>query len=334
MQCMGYLNEQIILRDKGRVKLKLPDMFRFLAVFIFSHTTGLSNKKTLEVLRSLGCSTPKLEDVRYISSNILAYSITGRGNEGLSSWNSQRDQTPLLSSFEETAFKMTAKIFMAPKHLFATLDDDLYGTRAADNQVKTLSARKADREGHVADSLADAFFRLTLALRFRRRGESQAQNVDSLLSNLLAVRGEKSLLGFVITADRGYGKFSLLKRLLKRGIGAMMIMPDHVLKCHHFVGQSFFDVSRNEMDSESESSSGSDGIGEGELPGEASCSERIAECNSSVAVDETHTFSTVFDRPKKFIVEDGPDAGPSAKMAKNIYVLHEMVLEELWLLLL
>lgn len=55
------------------------------------------------------------------------------------------------------------------RYLLATLDDDLYRTRAADGQVKMLSSRKADKEGHSADAVADALFRVVLALRFRRR---------------------------------------------------------------------------------------------------------------------------------------------------------------------
>ena len=65
-------------------------------------------------------------------------------------------------------------------YTFATLDDDLYGTRARDNHVKTLSARKADREGHTANAVADALFRVTLMVRFRRRGEWQSTNVSKL----------------------------------------------------------------------------------------------------------------------------------------------------------
>lgn len=47
-------------------------------------------------------------------------------------------------------------------HKFATLDDDLSGTRAVDNQVKMLSSRKADREGHCSDAIADDLFCVTL----------------------------------------------------------------------------------------------------------------------------------------------------------------------------
>ena len=62
-----------------------------------------------------------------------------------STWRTQRDETQYLGNFEKTAFEMTRKVLLTPMFLFATLDDDLYGTRASDNQVKTLSLRKADR---------------------------------------------------------------------------------------------------------------------------------------------------------------------------------------------
>ena len=65
---------------------------------------------------------------------------------------------------------MKCNVSVNPVHTLATLDDDLYGTRAGDNQVKSINSRKADQERHTADSIADAFFRITLMVRFRRRG--------------------------------------------------------------------------------------------------------------------------------------------------------------------
>lgn len=59
-----------------------------------------------------------------------------------------------------------------------------HGTSSAENEVKMLSDRKADREGHVADIVADGMFRFTLDTRFRRRGEPQARNVSSPLTFL------------------------------------------------------------------------------------------------------------------------------------------------------
>lgn len=85
----------------------------------------------------------------------------------------QRDRTKCLSESEHLAFRETGKVFFCPLQNIATLDDDLFGTRATDNQVKTLSARKADKEGHSFDSIAEALFRVLMGIGFKRRGEPQ-----------------------------------------------------------------------------------------------------------------------------------------------------------------
>ena len=81
-----------------------------------------------------------------------------------------------MKRFDNTAFRQTCKIFVSPTYGLSTLDDYLYHTRALENQVKTLSSRNADREGHAADAIADALFSNTLMVRFRRRGISQSSN--------------------------------------------------------------------------------------------------------------------------------------------------------------
>lgn len=45
-----------------------------------------------------------------------------------------------------------------------TLDDDLFETRAVENQAKNLSNRKADREVHTTDVVEDNFSRYFLPL--------------------------------------------------------------------------------------------------------------------------------------------------------------------------
>lgn len=53
------------------------------------------------------------------------------------------------------------RICFVPLYQLLTLDDDIFGTRAVDNQVKSLSSRKNEIEGHTADSILDALFRVT-----------------------------------------------------------------------------------------------------------------------------------------------------------------------------
>lgn len=67
----------------------------------------------------------------------------------------------------------------------------MLGTRAAVNQLKTLSNRKAGKEGDYADPLADILFRVVFRLRFRRRGELHVESVRNFLSILLAGCGER-----------------------------------------------------------------------------------------------------------------------------------------------
>lgn len=68
-----------------------------------------------------------------------------------------------------------------PLYLLLPLDDDLYAIWAAYDQVKMLSARKADKKGLSAGAVVDALFRVVLAPRFRPRGEEQNDPVELLL---------------------------------------------------------------------------------------------------------------------------------------------------------
>ncbi|CDF41179.1 unnamed protein product [Chondrus crispus] len=138
-KCLDWTNESIVLKHLSISPLRMSDMYSFLGVSVFSQCSGFSLAKSLFFLSKLDCPVPTLQLVRFISANILAFSATGRGDQGESVWNSQRDQTVHLSEFEQAPYRMSCKVFLSPGHTFATLDDDLYGTRAIENQVKTLS---------------------------------------------------------------------------------------------------------------------------------------------------------------------------------------------------
>lgn len=67
--------------------------------------------------------------------------------------------------------------------------------------MKPISNGKADWEGHSSDVIVDAFFRFFMQLRFRRRGESQIENVKKLLAVILEHHGEYFLKGVLMTVD-------------------------------------------------------------------------------------------------------------------------------------
>lgn len=157
-KCNLWTNERIVINNCGIVPLHRADLYSFLAVFIFLQCSGFSISKRLELLHKMDYTVSPLSLVRFLSSNILAFSSTGHGDNGESVECSQRDQTVPLSVFEMAAYSMSCRVFLSPSYTFATLDDDLYSIRASDNQVKTISARKTDKEGHYIDAIADSLF--------------------------------------------------------------------------------------------------------------------------------------------------------------------------------
>lgn len=246
-QVMEWMNTKTRLTDNASEVVSLSEMYQYLAVMICSHTTGLSYSKTVDTMQRFAACTPNLERVRWISENLLAFSPIGRGDDGAGQWICQRDFTPNLIELETLCFRETRRVYMNSSHMFATLDDDLFGTRANDNQVKSLSSRKADREGHSADAVADALTRIVLALRFRRRGEALTDALRQLLTIFFEGRGEQARSGFLITADRGYGKTTVLDLLSSFGVAALFVMPDHILRAHPFVAESYLNPCRGDI---------------------------------------------------------------------------------------
>ena len=112
-------------------------------------------------------------------------------------------------------------------------------------------------------------------------------------------RGEESLSGFLITADRGYEKMSMIRSLARKGIGFIFIMPEHLLRCHPFVGDSQFDPAKLDID-ESDAEDGSDA---------ASDSIPAQYRNSSM----------LYDRENAFIIDENPKMGNLCKRAEKLF---------------
>ena len=117
-------------------------MYGYVAVLLLFQLTGINFEKTITLLQDLNYAPPFLDRMLLISMNIQGFSPTSMSDM---SWIAQRDMTQQLDAFERVCFRMTCNVFVNPAHTFATLDDDLYGTRAGDYQVKSISSRKADR---------------------------------------------------------------------------------------------------------------------------------------------------------------------------------------------
>ena len=164
-----------------------------------------------------------------------------------------------------------------------------------------LSSRKADREGHSADAVADALFKIVFAIRFRRQGESQILSVRKLLSVLMDGRGEEVMGGCIVTADIGYGEEVFMNLQSEFGVGSVFVMPDHLLRVHLFVAASCLDPRRCDSDEDDEAA-------------QVVSADGVASLN-----DEPHEglLTVLHDRRRSFIINDAPTLGPEAFFAKK-----------------
>ena len=80
--CMTWLNEYIVLQRRSMKPLTIYDLHRYVAILLMSHITGLGFQKTIDIMQRDGCKTPSLEEIRFISNHILAFSPTERGQDG------------------------------------------------------------------------------------------------------------------------------------------------------------------------------------------------------------------------------------------------------------
>ena len=163
-------------------------------------------------------------------------------------WSSCRVFTQMLGPFEETVFKKSKEVFFIPNFLTATLDDELFGTRSKSNPCKMLSSKKACHEGHCSDVITENHFSIPLRISFRRRGEKQMTTVYKLIQAFMNGRGEKSMRGMRITADRGYRSVFLGTVFAYFGVSSSFVIPQHLKRCHPFVGLSFLKMSGRERE--------------------------------------------------------------------------------------
>ena len=78
-KCKTWLNEYTTLHKLHIGPIKMRDMYRYYATMLFSHCTGFSLSKKVQILSDSGLKCGELSSIRFISSNILVFAATGRG---------------------------------------------------------------------------------------------------------------------------------------------------------------------------------------------------------------------------------------------------------------
>lgn len=108
------LNGRIHLEEGWREVVDYVTFYRFLAMFLFSQSSGMSQEATIGLFNSLGFKTPSACATFKISNNLAPFHPTLRNTEVAGTWRSQRDATQLLNDFERQAWCVSKRLFYVP----------------------------------------------------------------------------------------------------------------------------------------------------------------------------------------------------------------------------
>lgn len=156
------------------------------------------------------------------------------------------DTSPVCFLNSKLQPSVTDKKCFSPLHLLTTLDDDIFGTRAADHQLKMLNSCRADYRGQSADALADALFCIVGAIQFWRNGDAHTESLRIMLMTLISGNGEEAVKDCIVTAKRVYEKGKFMEIPSTVGLRLFFVMLDNLLRVHPFARLSFLSLSREE----------------------------------------------------------------------------------------
>jgi hypothetical protein len=145
------------------------------------------------------------------------YDVAGRSGEDSleDTWMQDKNRLRNLEELEEKMFAPSIKLIMNKKNGELVLDDELIGSRSSDVECKTLSYRKAGKEGPVVDAIADSHLGCILGMRLRVKGETELSNVMNVINRFPTLLSSNHKVS--IKFDRGYGKMKMLHTVGLKG---------------------------------------------------------------------------------------------------------------------
>lgn len=172
--------------------VSVPKMSQNLAVMLFGHCSGFAFQNIIYIKPSEGTKRLNLNRVRFIRNNILAFfAMDVVMTIVVVECPEEITQLCLLSLRKRLigrSVRCLCFMYILWRHLMMTCMKQGHQIK----QVKTIGSRKPDREEHTADPIADAFVRMTLIVRFRRRTVTESSNVSNLPDAVLKRRGKHS----------------------------------------------------------------------------------------------------------------------------------------------
>jgi hypothetical protein len=152
------------------------EMWLFVGTYLMGLTYHVSPDMTFKILEDLARAG------NYVSLNKQRFHeiethLKGRAlDASAGQWGQQTRNLNSLNELNERALLKVRNTLMDPENSVLVLDDELFGSRASDVETKTVSDRKAGKEGPVHDIVADSLLGTPYAISLRVKGVTVTDN--------------------------------------------------------------------------------------------------------------------------------------------------------------
>ena len=209
----------------GHAPTNIDEYKRFLGTRWLRSRFKMGNEKAFEIMGDIGKRKGfiLLDLDRFVTllHCTSGFSVNGRTGDLFEENETWLQRGVLLKEFcplEKIVFERSIKTLLNCSNGSLVIDDELISSRAKDVESKTVSNRKAGKEGPVSDCLACSLTSVLYGMRLRVKGVTQEENVAALLSNLPHLTSSHDKVR--LTFDRGYGKMPFVETNAKKITGS------------------------------------------------------------------------------------------------------------------
>lgn len=104
---LEWVNQRVRIEDGSTGNISEAAFYRFLALFLFSQSPGMSQDSFITLFGKLGFMTPSACHTSRLGNKLIPFHPTRRVTESAGTWRSQRDATQLLNDFERQAWRLS-----------------------------------------------------------------------------------------------------------------------------------------------------------------------------------------------------------------------------------
>lgn len=96
---LEWLNELMRIADGATGNIREAHFYRFLAIVLFSQSTGMMWDLCIAFFSELGFITPLTRHISQLGNKLILFHLTLRVTDTPGTWRSQCDATQLLNGF-------------------------------------------------------------------------------------------------------------------------------------------------------------------------------------------------------------------------------------------